>query len=60
MKKFRVCCFWHECGEFIVEANSLKEAIDKVDNGDEPYDGLPEGEYIDDSFSINHDCCEEI
>ena len=60
MPKFRVCCEWEMCGEFEVEADSLEKAISQVANCEEPYDCLPDGEYIDDSFSINYDCCGEI
>lgn len=56
--KFVIACDWQMAGEFTVEANSLEEAIEKVNASEPPYDGLPEdGEYVDDSFNVNTDCC---
>lgn len=53
--KFPVAITWSMSGTFDVEADSLEEAIAKVEEGKPPYDGLPDGEYIDDSMRIDED-----
>jgi len=60
MKKFKICCQWTECGEYIVEANSLEEAIDKSYAAEDECSSLPKGYYVDESFRVNLDCCEEL
>lgn len=61
MPKFKVSCTWEVIGDFEVEAESLDDAIDKVENSEEPFDGLPsDSEYVDGSFQVIPDCCEEI
>ena len=51
MKTFRIACDWEVCGTMIIEANSLKEAIEIAENNDDP---LPtDDEYIDGSFKVN-------
>lgn len=60
-KKFRIRCTWRSVGDFEVEADSLDEAIETVENGEGKYEGLPaDQEYIDDSFEIDRDDCAEI
>jgi hypothetical protein len=53
MKEWKIPVVWQSWGLYSVEANSLKEAIDKVKS----YDfALPERqEYIDDSMVIDYD-----
>ena len=56
MAKFRVAVEWSMYGEVEVDADTLQEAIEKVeDDLDMP---LPEGEYIDDSFVVNSEFSE--
>jgi hypothetical protein len=56
MKKFIVSCTWEMVGEFAVEADSLEEAIQKVEDGEKPFNGLPnDDEYVDDSFRVDKD-----
>lgn len=58
--KFKIGASWEVYKKFIVEANSLEEAIDKVycnENCNYPAEG---GEYVDDSFVVDDDCCEVI
>lgn len=52
MPKFTVTCEWRMCGTFEVEAPSALEARLIVENGEGAYKGLPDGEYMDDSFSV--------
>ena len=43
-------------GHYSVEADTLDQAIDKVETAEKPYDGLPkvdDSEYLDDSFTID-------
>jgi hypothetical protein len=54
-KMFKIACDWAECGEMLVEANSLEEAIKKAENDDDP---LPDGDYIDGSFQVNKEVTE--
>jgi len=61
LKTFIVACSWTECGEFKVEAETLEDAIAKVEAGEKPYDGLPpNSEYVDDSFEVNKEVSEEL
>lgn len=57
MKKFTIACYWTQYGEFEVEAETLEDAIAKVEAGTEsPYDGMPEESmYVDGSFEINQE-----
>jgi hypothetical protein len=60
--KFKIPATWQECGEIEVEANSLKEAIAKVEeneNNDFPISAF-DGEYVDDSFSVDTQLAAEI
>lgn len=60
--KYKISVEWTEVGEFEVEAQSLDEAIKKVDENenDEYSIGKANGEYLDDSFSINLDVTKEL
>jgi hypothetical protein len=56
MTTFRIACAWSMYGEFEVEANTLEEAIAKVEDSLPPYNALPPAdsqEYVDDSFRID-------
>lgn len=55
MKKFRMTAFWTYSGEIVVEAKDWQEAL--IKGYDEP---TPEGEYLDDSFDIDHGSVEEV
>lgn len=57
MKKFTIAYEWSVCGEITVEANTLEEAIEKVEDINE--EDLP-NDYIDDSWKINHDVTNEL
>jgi hypothetical protein len=51
MPKFRIAVEWEVCGIIEVEADSIDDAIEKVQDPDFP---LPtDSDYIDDSFTIN-------
>jgi hypothetical protein len=57
MSKFNVLVSWTVCAEVSVEADTLKEAIQQV----EDMPGLPEdGEYLDGSFEVNVEATEEV
>ena len=62
MPKFKVAVQWTEIGEFEVEANSLDEAIAKVEENenDEYPTSKAGGEYVDDSFEVNMDVTQEL
>jgi len=61
MPKFIIACSWEREGQFEVSAASLEEAIAKVQDGVEPYDGFPEaGEDVDDSFNVVKSACYQL
>lgn len=39
---------------------SLEEAAEKVLGAEEPYSGLPDGDYVDDSMEIDTDSLSEM
>lgn len=52
-KVFRIACDWEVCGTMCIEANSLEEAIEQVEEF-APLAALPvNDEYIDGSFKVN-------
>lgn len=55
MPKFKVDCYWEMYGQFEVEGDSLEDAIQIVEHGVPPYDGTPEGNVVDDSFTVDHE-----
>jgi hypothetical protein len=59
MPKFKVACSWTMIDEFEVEADTLEEAICKVEDNENNAFPL-KGEYLDDSFEINHDVTQEL
>ncbi len=50
MPKFTVRVKWEMVSYEEVEAGSREEAIEKLQN----MDGLPDGDYLDDSFVVTH------
>lgn len=50
MKKFIIPVVWTMYGKYEIEATSLEEAISKAENMP-----LPDGEYLQDSFSIDYE-----
>ena len=59
MPKYKIPVSWVMTDEIDVEANSLEEAIQKVEESNE----LPDGEYLDSSFEVNRELissCPEI
>jgi len=57
-KTYKIACTWEVCGEAEVEANSLKEALDKVEEDDDL--PLPEANYIDGSFRIDREMSKHL
>lgn len=56
---FLITVQWQMAGQFLVKAKSLQDAVSAVE---EDYNDLfpvenAQGEYVDDSFEINKDCC---
>lgn len=39
-------------GFYTVQAETLEDAAEKIYDADAPFDKLPEGEYIDDTFKV--------
>jgi hypothetical protein len=62
MRKYKIAVTWAVCGEAEVEANTLEEAIRKVEENenDEFPIAMFDGEYVDDSFEINQQCTKEL
>lgn len=59
MPKFKVCAVWSETAICEVEADTLKEAIDKVES--DPDKHAPEhGNYLDDSFQVDEEFTKEL
>lgn len=61
MKTFKIPIFWQESAEIDVEADSLDEAIQKVQHHEENNiegleDAMFNGEYIDASLEVNIEC----
>lgn len=60
MKTFTIPVTYQMGGEYKVEADTLQDAIDLVNNAEPPYESLPEGaEYVDDSMEIDRDVLKE-
>ena len=57
--KFKIPIDWQCYGVFEVEADSIKEAVNLILDAEPPYDGLPDGDYVDDSMRINWDVLQE-
>ena len=61
MPKYIIAVEWEEYGQFEVEAETLEEAKEMVYDSDEKYNiGNADGEYVDNSFKVNDDCCYEV
>lgn len=62
MKKFLIPVSWTMYGEFVVEAESLEQAIEVVnENVDDKFCiADADGEYADDSFIVDVNLAEEI
>jgi hypothetical protein len=59
MKTFKVVVYWMESAVCEVEADSLEEAKKMIH--DDPGKYAPEhGDYVDDSFRVDHDCTEDM
>jgi hypothetical protein len=56
MAKFKVAVQWMETAEIEIEAESLKEAMQKAKDADLP----DNGEYLTDSFEVNEDFTFEL
>jgi len=50
MPKFKIPVSWTMVADMVIEAETLEDAIHEAEDGE-----LPEGEYCDSSFEINHD-----
>lgn len=59
MPKFKIACEWTMIDEFDVEADTLEEAILKVEENENNAFPL-KGEYLDDSFQINREVTAEL
>lgn len=61
MSKQRIAVTWEMCGYIGVEANSIEEAMKKVEENPDDY-SLPHdgGEYVDGSFRLSTDDVEEM
>lgn len=53
MKKQKVAVSWEMCGFIYVEANTLKEAIQKVEEDPDSFALPTESYYIDESFQVD-------
>jgi len=58
MKTFKVSVEWALCGIVKVEAETIEEAIEKIEN--DPDVPLPDGNYLDGSFMVHHECTKEL
>ena len=61
MAKQRIAVTWQMCGYIDVEAESIKEAMDNVNNNPDNYP-LPSdgGDYVDGSFELTTNNVEEM
>ena len=55
MKKWVIPVTWQECGEVVVEAETLEDAMCAAMDAD-----LPDGDYVDGSFELSTDDKDEI
>lgn len=55
MPTFRIPVTWSVYGHYEIEAQSLQSAIVKAEDL-----CLPEGDYLDDSLEIEHECIEKL
>lgn len=57
MPKYSISTYWCVGRAFEVEANSLEEAIESVEK---EVDCPTDGEYIEESFAVQREYCEEV
>lgn len=57
-QEFPIAVDWGECGVVKVKAKTIEEAIEIVERDDSI--PLPEGEYIDGSFTVNRQMTEYL
>ncbi len=58
MPKFKIPVSWTMVADMEIEAETLEDAISEAESAE-----LPEGEYCDSSFEVNHDLiygCPEV
>ena len=60
MPTFRIPATWHCSHTFTVIADTVERAVEMVEDAQPPFDNLPPGDYIDDSFRIDQDLLEEL
>lgn len=61
MKKFTIYYDYVMCGEVVVEADSLDEAIDKLEHDcDIPIRNINKDIYVDGSFEVNISLTKEV
>ena len=56
-KTYQVPCSWQMYAHANIEATSLEEAIKLAESDQFP---LPEGSYVEASFEIDYEICEEL
>lgn len=56
-KTYKIPYSWEVYGKAEVEADSLQDAIDIVESDEFP---LPQGDYVDASFRVDHDIIHEM
>lgn len=54
--KFEIPCSWQMYGTMEIEADTLKEAIQKANDDSSP---LPDGDFVTDSFQVDWESIEE-
>ena len=55
LKEYEIPCSWQEYGTLYIKAESWDEAIEIAEHGE---DSLPDGDYVDGSFEVDHDIIE--
>lgn len=60
MKKQRVAVTWQMCGYIEVEADSLEEAMDKVNDDPDDYELPYDSDYVDGSFELSTNNVKEM
>ena len=61
LKDYEVVVIWKMVGNYVVKAASLADAIELVENGESPFEGLPKnGDYVDDSMEIDKDTTKDF
>ena len=61
MPKFNIALEWTSIGFFEVEADTMQDAIDKVENCEGRLGGIPDiSDVVEDSCSVREDLCEKL